>query len=274
MIKASVLLGTIVAGVAIDARDVSAQGAQTAVPGEAVDLPRRVAVRFLTESDHPPFNYLDDEGVLTGFNVDLARAICQDMSAACDIQVRPWADLIPALRKGDADALIASHVATPDLVREFTFTDRYFYTPGRFAIRRTGPRLVATPEGLEGRRIAVRRGSPHEAYLRAFFRDSPIQTFETGELAREALTGAGPIDLVFDDAVALSFWINGTLSRQCCELAGGPYFEPKYFGDGIGVLVQREDVQLRDLMNQALRRIRESGRYEELMLRYFPNRLF
>ena len=71
-------------------------GAAQETPSAApqADLPRRVVVRFLTEGDFPPFNFYDEEGVLTGLNVDLARAICLEMSAACDIKVRPWNELV------------------------------------------------------------------------------------------------------------------------------------------------------------------------------------
>ncbi|HEY7552686.1 MAG TPA: transporter substrate-binding domain-containing protein, partial [Hyphomicrobiaceae bacterium] len=78
--------------------------AEQAEPGDR-EPPRRVAIRFVTESDFPPFNYFDEENVLTGFNVDIARAVCLEVGAACDIQVRPWADLLPALKKGEADAV-------------------------------------------------------------------------------------------------------------------------------------------------------------------------
>src|SRR5215510_14522360 len=67
-------------------------------------LPRRVAIRFLTDSDYPPFNYYDEENALTGFNIDIARAICLELAAACDIQVRPWQELLPALQRGETDA--------------------------------------------------------------------------------------------------------------------------------------------------------------------------
>ena len=48
----------------------------------------------------------------------------------------------------------------------------------------------------------------------------------------------------------------------------------EYFGDGVAIAVSREDPQLKGLINAALRRMRESGRYEELVLRYFPLRAF
>ncbi len=248
--------------------------AQTAaaVPAEAVDLPRRVIVRFITDTDFPPFHYYDEEGVLTGFNIDVARAICLEMQAACDIQPRSWAELIPALKRGEADAVIASHAITAAALAEVDFSDRYYYTPAWFAGRRGG-NLVVTPEGLEGLKIGVARQGPHEAYLKTFFRDSAIVPFESGDLARDALT-SGKIDLIFDDGISLAFWLNGTLSRGCCELKGGPFYEPKFFGDGVGVMIGKQDPQLKGLINQALRQIRASGRMEELQLRYFPSRVF
>lgn len=241
---------------------------------ETAELPRRVAVRFMTDSDYPPFHYYDEEGVLTGFNVDMARAICLELSAACDIQVRPWAELLPALRRGETDALVASHAITPQLIKEFDVSDRYYFTPARFVGRREGNAITATPEGLEGRRIGVVKGSAHEAYLRTFFRNSAIVPYESAELARDAVRTGDGVDLTFGDGIGLSFWINGTLSRACCEFKGGPFHEPKYFGDGVGIVVSKKDPQLKGLINAALQRIRASGRYEELLLRYFPNRVF
>jgi polar amino acid transport system substrate-binding protein len=254
-----------------------AQPAPAAPPAnEASDdqaLPRRVAIRFLTDSDYPPFNYFDEDNVLTGFNVDVARAICLELAAACDIQVRPWPELLPALRRGEADAVVASHAISASVLRTVDFTDRYYHTPARFAGKRNAGRLEVTPEGLEGRKVAVTKGTAHEAYLRTFFRDSSIRAFETPELARDALI-TGAADLLFDDGIGLAFWLNGTASKACCEFKGGPFGEPKYFGDGVAIAVNKQDPQLKMLMNAALRRMRESGRFEELVLRYFPLRAF
>ena len=241
-----------------------------AAPGTGA---RRFAIRFLTDSEFPPFHYYDEDGVLTGFDVDLARAICVEVGTQCDIRALPWNDLLPALRKGDGDAVIAAQRITAPLVRDFDVTDRYFHTTAWFAGPRGGPRQPTTPEALERRRIAVARGSPHEAYLRTFFRESAIETMDTVEQAREAVR-LGRADLVFDDGIGLVFWVNGSLSQECCELKGGPYVEPRFFGDGLAITVPRKDVELKRMINRALERLRRSGRYEELILRYFPNRTF
>ena len=66
----------------------------TAEEADADEPTKRVVVRFLTEGDYPPFNFYDEDGILVGFNVDLARAICMELNTACDIKVRPWGELL------------------------------------------------------------------------------------------------------------------------------------------------------------------------------------
>lgn len=235
--------------------------------------PRRFVIRFLTEGEFPPFNYYDDEGVLSGFNVDLARAICLEIGAACDIKVRPWEELIASLKRGEADAVIAANRVTPSSLTEVDFSDRYFYTPGRFAARKGATLGEMTPDGLDGVAIGVAKGSAHEAFVKAFFRDSRIVLFENPELAREALQQE-KVDVIFDDGISLAFWLNGSLSRQCCEFKGEAFLEPKYFGDGLAVALPRNDPQIKSLINDALKKVRQSGRFQELVERYFPVRIY
>lgn len=252
-----------------DAATGAAATDEAATPSE----PRRFVIRFLTEGEFPPFNYYDDEGVLSGFNVDLARAICLEANAACDIKVRPWEELLVALRRGDADAVIAAHRVTAGSLAEVDFSDRYFYTPGRFVARKGDAVADVGPDELDGVTIGVAKGTAHEAFVKAFYRDSRIVLFENPELAREALQ-QGKVELVFDDAISVAFWLNGSLSRQCCEFKGEAFLEPKYFGDGLAVALPRNDPQIKMLINNALKRVRQSGRFQELVERYFPVRIY
>ncbi len=240
---------------------------------EPTSEPRRVVIRFLTEGEFPPFNYYDDEGVLSGFNVDLARAICLEVGAACDIKVRPWEELLGALGRGEADAVIAAHRVTAGGLAEADFSDRYFYTPGRFVGQTGEARPDIKPDALDGVSIGVAKGTAHEAFVRGFYRDSRIVLFENPELAREALQ-QGKVDLIFDDAISLAFWLNGSLSRQCCEFKGQAFLEPKYFGDGLAMALPKNDPQIKVLINDALKRVRQSGRLQEIVERYFPVRIY
>jgi polar amino acid transport system substrate-binding protein len=240
---------------------------------ETVDPTRRLVIRFVTEADFPPFNFYDEDGVLVGFNVDVARAICLELNTACDIKVRKWGELLLALKRGEADAVIAAHSVTPQTLAAVDFTDSYFFTPGRFAGKLGGEEADITPEGLDGKRIGVAKNTAHEAFLKAFFRSSSIRTYENADLARDALI-QGDVDYVFDDGISLIFWLHGTASKRCCELKGGAYLEPKYFGEGIAIAVPKNDPQVKSMINRALANLRADGRLEELVERYFPVRVY
>jgi polar amino acid transport system substrate-binding protein len=255
------------------AQDPDADSVTAPAPADSSDPTRRVVVRFLTESDFPPFNFYDEDGVLVGLNVDVARAICLELNTACDIKVRPWGELLLALKRGEADAVIASHAINPQTLAAVDFTDAYFHMPGRFAGKTGGEAIEITPEGLEGKRIGVAKNTAHEAFLKAFFRSSGIRSYESTELARDALL-QGEVDYVFDDGVSLVFWLHGTASKRCCELKGGPYLEPKFFGDGMAIAVPKNDQQIKTLINGALARLRANGRLDEIVERYFPIKIY
>lgn len=253
---------------------VAAQQSAAATPeAESAAPQQRTILRFLTDSDYPPFNYYDEDGTLTGFNVDFARAICFELETTCDIQAAEWAALLPALGRGETDAVIASIGITPDSLASADFTNRYYFTPARFIMRKDAPGLDITPEGLEARRIAVVKDTAHEAYLTAFFRDSIVVSALNEDAAREALV-KGEADALFGDGLKLMFWLNGTSSAGCCEFRGGAFADERYFGDGVGIAVRKGDAELKKLIDGAIDKVRKSGRYEELLLRYFPLKIF
>ncbi|MEO1694896.1 MAG: transporter substrate-binding domain-containing protein, partial [Pseudomonadota bacterium] len=226
-----------------------------------------------TTADYPPFNARDEDGVLVGINVDLARAICLELDVTCQVTSRPWEQLFPRLDSGDADAVIAAHRINVETLAKADFTRPYFYTPGRFVARRDGPALTISPRGLDRVRIGVAEGTAHEAFVQTFFRTSRVVRFKTPEAARAALSER-TVDAIFGDGVSLTFWINGSLSGGCCDLAGGPYLEPIFFGDGIGVAVKRGNRALLTDLNDAIEALHANGRMLELLQRYFPRQIF
>ncbi len=230
-------------------------------------------IRFVTDNDYPPFNYLDEEGQLTGFNVDLMRVICDELSVECSIRTVSWSRLMPSLKEREADAAIASIRISEQTLREADFTDSYYHTPARFVALRSNPVKAITPESISGKKIGVIDGSSHEVYLGDFFTQSAVFAYASLDEAKSALR-EGKVDFLFGDGVSLMFWLNGTLSEGCCEFRGGPFTESRYFGEGIGIAVRKGNRKLRDVLNYGLHLARSEGRFEELYLRYFPLSFF
>ena len=254
-----------------------APSAAAGVPGfwdprrrpERPDMGRITLIRFMTEVDYPPFNYAGPDGNPAGFNVDLARMICEELHVTCTVQMRRFDTLFDALNDNRGDAAIASISVTPDSRKRADFSDPYYRPVARFVVRHENRMDDVTPERIEGKKVAVVAGTAQEQYLRALFTEAELRPYRTAEAAREALR-RGEVDLMFGDGFSLAFWLNGTDSGGCCEFAGGPFVESRYFGEGIGVAVKRGNDTLRMAINWALFRLWEKGRFTDLWLRYFP----
>jgi polar amino acid transport system substrate-binding protein len=236
---------------------------------ERPDLTRISVIRFLTETDYPPFDFAGPDGAPAGFNVDLARQICEEIKVACTVQMRRFDTLIDALNKNEGDAVIASIAATPETRKKVDFSDPYYRTPARFVSRKDKPVDEVSPENLTGKKIGVVAGTAHEAYLKALFTEAELHPYPTDEAARTALR-KGEVDVLFGDGISLAFWLNGTDSAGCCVFRGGPYLESRFFGEGVGIAVKRGNGLLRQAFNWALFRLWEKGRFTDLWLRYFP----
>ncbi len=236
---------------------------------EKPDLTGMSQIRFLTDDDYPPFNFLLANGQLAGFNVDLARAICAELNLSCTIQRRAWELLIPSLDDNSGDAIIASLAINDETRKLADFTAPYLLTPGRFAMRADTVLKSASPETLSDRPVALVAGSRHEAFIKAFYPHVTRVAFETPTLARNALK-AGRVQALFGDAITLSYWLNGAEAARCCVFKDGPFTDPRFFGDGVGVAVKHGNAPLRRALDYALARVAKRGVFAEIYLKYFP----
>ena len=237
-------------------------------PGDKPDLGARTTLRFVTGNDYPPFHFTLDDGTLTGFNVDLARAVCDELGLTCTIQARAWSNIRAALTDGTADAAIAS-LSMDERAPDVAFTSPYYKTPARFVARLPAPPVSSLAGDLEGRRIGVQADTAQAAYVSAFFPKASLRSFPTLEALHAALK-AGEIDLMFGDAITAALWLGGTEAGGCCAFIGGPYTETRFFGPGAGIAVRKDDPTLRQALDYALARVAAKGIYGDLYLRYFP----
>lgn len=235
------------------------------------DISALTRLRFLTTVDFAPFNFLDGSGRLSGFNVDLARAICAelDIEDRCQIQALPWEELAGALEQGQGEAVLAGLAITQSSRQEYAFSRSYLRFPARFLTRRTKPISEPLQKNLAAKRVGVIAHSAHEAMLRDLFPDVRVITYTRSEWLLDDLRNE-KLDAVFGDGMRLSFWLAGEQSLNCCAFAGGPYLAPEYLGQGLAIAVSRDNPELAEAMDYALQQIDTKGVFAELYLRYFP----
>ncbi|WP_411908591.1 transporter substrate-binding domain-containing protein [Mesorhizobium sp. ES1-4] len=239
------------------------------------DLSALPRLRFLTTTDFPPFNFLDGAGKLSGFHIDLARAICAELGIVdkCQIQALPWAELQGALEKGEGEAIIAGIAATAQSRQTYAFSRAYLQFPARFIMPKNKALVEPIFEKLHGKRVGVIAGSAHERMLRDYFSTVQVVPFD----GPEALYGdlkAGKIDAAFGDGMRFAFWLGGSDAAGCCRFAGGPYLAPEYLGTGMAIATRADNPQLAAAIDYALQEISMKGTFAEFYLRYFPVSFF
>lgn len=238
-------------------------------------------LRFLTVTEFPPFSFIDGAQRLSGFHIDLARAICAELELinVCQIQALPFDELEPALRRGNGEAILAGISQTRQNRQVYDFSRPYFRLPARFATRVGGPR---PPSGtgrddllpqLAGQSVAVISGTAHAAFAQTHFGNVRLRLFANRQSAFQALVN-GQVVALFDDALGLSFLLQEEPGLSCCHFSGGPYLSVDYFGAGLAIAVAKDNRRLAQALNFALRSINDKGIFAELYLRYFPVSLF
>lgn len=235
------------------------------------DLTKLPRLRFLTTIDFPPFNYLDASGRLSGFHVDLARAICTelDIMPKCQIQALPWGELDKAMQEKQGEAIIAGIAVTAENRARYAFSRPYLRFPARFVTPRAKSFTEPLFDRLPGERIGVMAGSAHERMLRNYFPDVKAVTYSKQEWMLQDLKD-GKLAGVFGDGMRLGFWLAGTDSAGCCRFSGGPYLSTEFLGNGLAIATEPANAELTAALDYALQQIATKGTFAELYLRYFP----
>ena len=225
-------------------------------------------VRIGTEGAYPPFNYIDRDGNLQGFDIDIAKALCEAADLQCVFVTQSWDGIIPALLARQYDAIIASMSITEERKKRVDFTDKYYQTPARF-VKHKDRDIEISDEGLKGLSVGVQRATVSANFINDNFSDVlNIRSYATQEEANMDMV-SGRVDLLFADAVVLQSGFLDTDAGQNYEFVGPSYTDEEWFGEGIGIALRKGEDELRETFNQAIQTIREDGTYQKINDKYF-----
>lgn len=217
---------------------------------------------------NPPFSSRDLLGELEGFEIDLGRALAEAMEQGIAWVETPRAEQIAALEDGACDAILSMLAITDETRARVAFTAPYYRTHARLAAEQ-GVAWSDDVDGMAGRRLCVQADTVHEAYAAATFTESEIVGHESAD-ALFAAAADGACDALMADGPALREGFLGTLQGGAFAVFGGEHFDPEIHGEGVGVAVRQGDDALRERFDAALAEIRESGVFQILNARYFP----
>ncbi|HMR29922.1 MAG TPA: ABC transporter substrate-binding protein [Geminicoccaceae bacterium] len=225
-------------------------------------------IRFATEGAYAPFNFVQPDGEVAGFDVDIAKALCDEMKAECTIVKQDWDGMIPALLARKFDAVIASMSITEERKQRVDFTDKYQQTPARL-VSKKGSGFAFSPETLKDKKIGVQRETIHDKFATDNWGETAeIVRYGTQDEANLDMV-AGRVDLLLADSAALSEGFLKTDAGKDFEFVGPDFTDPKWFGPGAGIAVRKQDKDLTEQLNKAIAAIRANGTYDAIAKKYF-----
>lgn len=223
-------------------------------------------VRIGTEGAYPPFNSVDSSGQLVGFDIDIAKALCEKMKVECTFVAQDWDGIIPALLAKKYDAIVASMSITDERKKTVAFTDKYYSTPGNFIAPKDTKLTEITPEALKGKALGAQSSTTGSTYLEDRYKGSDVKLYATQDEANADLAN-GRLDAVLADKFVLYEFLK-TDSGACCKFVGPDLADMN--PDGTGIAVRKEDNELREMLNKAIKEIVADGTYKKINAKYFP----
>ncbi|PDT04352.1 amino acid ABC transporter [Rhizobium chutanense] len=228
-------------------------------------MPMRVAV----EGAFPPFNYLDANNKLQGFDIDIANALCEVGKFECQFIIEKWDDIIPDLVANKYDAIISSMSMSLERRQKVAFTEKYYNSPSVFIVRKGSSISDVSPAALKDKKLGVTSSTAQESYANHLYPEMKKTVFRSSPELYKGLAD-GSVDIILEDKLAIYDWIANTKAGSCCEFKGPDLVDVTYFGEGAGIALRLDDKERLARLDEALKTIKADGTYDMINAKYFP----
>lgn len=243
---------------------------EAAAPAAPAPAPVAAAPAELTVAIDPtyePFTFKTADGQPTGFDVDIANALCEQIKRKCVFVEQVWDGMIPGLNAKKYDVIISSMSATDERKMEIDFSDKYYQTPSRVVLKK-GTKFT-DPASIKGKKIGVLKGSTQEKYAMDNLKPAGVvvSSYEAQDQVYLDIK-AGRIDGTVADFLEVT---GGFLSKPegaKYELVGPVLSDVKYFA-GAAVALRKGEDKLKGELNEAIKTIRANGTYKTINDKYF-----
>ncbi len=218
-------------------------------------------VRIGTEGAYAPWNFLDDNGKLAGFEVDLGNELCKRAELECEWVVNEWDSIIPNLKAGNYDVIMAGMSVTEERRETIEFSAEYYPPdPSRYA---GTPGVKVDWDNMQNLKIGAQAATIHAAYLEAnLAANNTILQYETPDQSVADLV-AGNIDVLLADNSFLAPIVEG--SGGAIALVG----HEVSIGGGVAMGLRKDDGELIGKLNSALAEMKKDGSVDKLIMEYF-----
>ncbi|MDB6051302.1 MAG: Polar amino acid transport system substrate-binding protein/lysine/arginine/ornithine transport [Pseudomonas sp.] len=223
-------------------------------------------IRFATEAAYPPFNERAPDGTIIGWEIDLGMAMCEKIHRKCEFVAQDWDGMIPGLLSKRFDGIFASMTITEERKKRIDFTNKYYQSPARFVAKKDF-KIDRSASNLGGVRLGTLAGVA-QCYLQKHYPDAKVSIYPSAEDMYLDLH-AGRLDSILSETVQADFGLIRKNPDAGYAFIGEPVLDKECFGEGIGIGVRKDDVELKTLLNKAIAEVRADGTYDKIEAKYF-----
>ncbi len=219
---------------------------------------------FATDAaPYPPFTSQNAAGEWEGWEEDVMQAMCKEMNEKCTHVAIAWDGIIPALLEKKFDGIMGSMSITPKRAEQINFSNMYYNSASVIIGPKSDDKDIS-PAHFKGKTIGVQGATTHAAYTEKYFVPAgAVSKSYAGQDEANADLAAGRIDYVQADGVTLQAFLDSDAGK-CCEVKGAVPVDVEVLGPGVGVGLRKEDTELLDRVNKAIKALADKGIFEEL----------
>lgn len=231
-----------------------------AMPAQARDLEeiRGDVLQVVNSGAYPPFSYVDTQGKLVGFDVDIAKALAEKMDLKVEVQSSPWNGIIAAMVGGRFDACVCSMSNTEERQMAVDFTDSY-YSAGLSIWVQDSTDDIKSIDDFSGKRVGSTLGETANQW--AVENGDGKWTNQTFQGLPDLMNGltTGRIDvMIADDVPVLVAMRENTADIKRVDVGELP-------GWPAAIAVQKNNPELLKALNVALAEIKADGTYQKIV---------
>ncbi|WP_373976278.1 basic amino acid ABC transporter substrate-binding protein [Chitinibacter sp. SCUT-21] len=218
-----------------------------------------------TDATFAPFESLNNNKEVVGFDADLIKAIAQKSGLKIKIVNTPWEGLFAGLNNGERDIVIAAVTITPERKASMDFSEPYFEAK-QLIIVREGSKVIKLAD-LKGKKVGVQNGTTGDTVSQKAFgkTSSDIRRYENIVLALTELRAGGIEAVVADNGVAKNYLANN--KNHKLKTLEDASFSKEYYG----IAVKKGNKALLDQINKGLAATKADGSYQKIYQQYFGN---
>ncbi|WP_019218517.1 transporter substrate-binding domain-containing protein [Bartonella florencae] len=222
-------------------------------------------LKIASDASYPPFSYIDSNNELKGFDIDISYALCKKMNVECRIVIQDFEGMIPGLLAKKYDAIVSSLAPTEERLQKIDFTDPYYNTALAIIVTKDSEIKEISAEAFKDKNLGTQSNTTQAAYAEDHYASKGvnIKLYPTViEVNRDLLSHR--LDLMICDKTHALNWLANE-GKDCCKLLGT--LEDTKFP--IAIALRKNNHDLKNKLNEAIKAIRLDGTYEKIMKKYF-----